>query len=102
MTGEDYVVGRDWHWRPQCDLLHPEEIAYDVIGRFENFADDFRRIFGSLGAPPEVLAMADIRYNATSDTALRDFYDADLAERVYAVYERDFEAFGYDRDSWRH
>lgn len=101
VTGKDLVAGRDWHWLPQCALLHPDVIPYDVIGRFENFADDFRLIFGQLGAPPKVLAMADTRYNATADTDFRDFYDADLAERVCAFYEQDFKTFGYDRDSWR-
>ncbi|HVE94852.1 MAG TPA: sulfotransferase family protein [Acidimicrobiales bacterium] len=101
VTGEDLVAGRDWHFRPQCDLLHPEVIAYDVIGRFENFAEDFRVIFERLDAPPHVLAMATTRYNATPHTNFRDFYDPELAARVYTFYEQDFVAFGYDRASWR-
>lgn len=101
VTGEDLVAGRDWHFRPQCELLHPEVIRYDIIGRFENFAKDFRLIFERLGAPPDILAMAATRYNATPDSDFRDFYDAELAERVFTFYEKDFAAFGYDPDSWR-
>jgi hypothetical protein len=92
---------RDPHWRPQVELLHPEVIAYDVIGRFENFAHDFRRVFTRLGAPSDIVAIAEVRHNATADTNVSDFYDADLAARVYEFYEADFAAFGYDRDSWR-
>jgi hypothetical protein len=58
-------------------------------------------VFRRLGAPPEVLAMAEIRHNATYDSDYRECYDEDLAARVYDFYAADFEAFGYDANSWR-
>lgn len=100
VTGDDPVALRDAHWLPQCAFLHPDLISYDVIGRFENFADDFRRIFEHLEAPSNVLAMAETRYNATYDSEFRDCYDAALADRVHAFYAEDFDSFNYAADSW--
>ena len=101
ITETDEIALRDPHWMPQSALLHPEMISYHVVGRFETFAADFQAIFGRLDAPPDVLAMAETRYNATPVTTFSDFYDAELAERVYSFYEADFIAFGYGPDSWR-
>ncbi len=101
LTTGDQVAVRDFHWRPQVTVLHPEVIGYDVIGRFETFAEDFDVIFTRLGAPPDVLAMAEVRYNASFEAPTHQFYDAALAKRVFDFYEADFTAFGYRADSWR-
>lgn len=101
ITTTDLVTLRDPHWMPQYALLRPDVISYDVVGRFETFASDFHSIFSRLDAPSNVLAMAQTRYNATFDTDLHNFYDADLAGRVYDVYAEDFRSFGYAPDSWR-
>lgn len=100
VTGADAVARRDPHWLPQVTLLRPDLVSYDEIGRFETFSEDFRRIFGRVGAPPKVMAMADTRYNATPDSDWRDCFDTELAARVHDFYREDFAAFGYSGDSW--
>ena len=38
--------------------------------------------------------------NTTQRLPLAIAYDKALADYVYGIYRDDFEAFGYDRDSW--
>lgn len=75
-------------------------INYDFIGRFENFADDFKAILRRLGAPEETVALASERRNATVQVPLTTAYSRELAALVYNMYRDDFEAFDYGRASW--
>ncbi|HVT75486.1 MAG TPA: sulfotransferase family 2 domain-containing protein, partial [Acidimicrobiales bacterium] len=77
-----------------------DRIAYDVVGRFENFAADFRTILLRLGVTEDVLALAGEVTNPTPDFPLAVAYDTELAKVVYDYYREDFERFGYARDSW--
>jgi hypothetical protein len=90
----------DGHWNLQTAVLLPDVIAYDVIGRFETFVDDFTAVLRRIDAPPGVLTLAAEVTNSTPQLPLVAAYDRDLAEIVYRFYERDLETFGYNRDSW--
>ena len=90
----------DGHWNLQTEVLIHDLIAYDVVGRFETFVEDFTAVLRRLDAPPAVLALAAEVTNATPQLPLAAAYDRDLADVVYHHYERDFETFGYGRDSW--
>ncbi|MEY2418351.1 MAG: hypothetical protein QOG90_1031 [Actinomycetota bacterium] len=90
----------DAHWLSQTDVLATDRIRYDVIGRFENFVDDFRAILDRLGAPADVIALATEVTNPTDELPMAAAYDSELAALVYDYYRADFEAFGYERDSW--
>jgi hypothetical protein len=98
---DDPWVTNDAHWDLQTNVLLCGLVPYDVIGRFERFSQDFDTILRRLGAPESVLAMAAERTNSTTQVPLAAAYDRDLADRVYARYEPDFETFGYERESWR-
>lgn len=91
----------DAHWDRQVDLLMPEVIELDVVGRFENFATEFTAILDRLDAPPTVVAMATTVTNATTPIPLAAAYDSSLARRVHEHYLADFETYGYDEHSWR-
>lgn len=90
----------DGHWNSQTSILACDRIAYDVIGRFENFTDDFVAILRQLGAPANVLAVAAAVNNPTPPLAMAAAYDTEVAAVVYDYYREDFDSFGYARDSW--
>lgn len=90
----------DGHWARQTEVLACDEISYDVVGRFENFAADLRVVLERLGAKPGVVALADEITNPTDHVPLAAAYDSELASIVFDYYRADFDAFGYDRDSW--
>ncbi len=94
-------VRRDGHFNEQARVLVPNLIAYDFIGRFENFQSDFEHVLTRLNAPPEILATASTVRNPTTQVYPPAIaYDRELADLVYNLYEADFETFGYDRDYW--
>ncbi len=90
----------DSHWCVQVKRLAPEMISYDFIGRFETFQRDFKALLRRLGAPPEIVTSAEQVHGQTAKICLPAVYDRELADTVYGIYKDDFEAFGYDRDSW--
>jgi hypothetical protein len=98
---DDRGVIHDGHWERQVNVLLYDLFPYDVIGRFESFREDFVRLLRRLRAPDDVIIMAIEVTNPTAPVPLAAAYDDDLADRVYHYYRADFEAFGYDRDSWR-
>ncbi|HUR76602.1 MAG TPA: sulfotransferase family protein [Acidimicrobiales bacterium] len=96
----DRAVTGDGHWERQIVVGRHDLIPYDVIGRFESFEADFRAVLERLGAPADVVAMAKEVTNSTEPLPTAAAYDTDLAAIVYDHYRDDFEAFGYERDSW--
>jgi hypothetical protein len=91
----------DDHWRLQVDLLVADVIDYHIVGRFENFGQQFPAILRQLGAPLKVTGVARQVFNPTPPMRLAAVYDSQLARRVFARYAADFETFGYREDSWR-
>jgi hypothetical protein len=63
----------------------------DYIMRFENLADDFRTVCGTLGISPETLP----RYNRSSREHYSKYYDDELREVVRARFAAEIERFGY-------
>lgn len=98
---KDPAVAGDGHWARQVDGLWWDLIHYDVTGRFENFNDDFGGILRRLNAPPTVLARGSEAVNATPRLPLSAAYDSELAAVVYDFYRADFDAFGYEANSWQ-
>ena len=63
----------------------------DYIMRFENLADDFRTVCGTLGISPTTLP----RYNRSSREHYSKYYDDELRELVCARFAAEIEHFGY-------
>ena len=63
----------------------------DYIMRFENLADDFRTVCGTLGISPTTLP----RYNRSSREHYSKYYDDELRELVRARFAAEIERFGY-------
>ena len=92
---------RDHHWDLQCSVLLMDAISYDRIYRMETeFTTGITDILARLSLDDErVLRLLDKPANQTQ-RQVESVYDEDIARRVYAVYERDFEVLQYDPDSW--
>ncbi|MDE2890453.1 MAG: sulfotransferase family protein [Gemmatimonadota bacterium] len=90
----------DGHFNAQTRILRQDLIEYDFIGRFENFAADFKTVLTRLGAPVETVALVSERRNVSAHVPLDEVYNPQLAALTYEVYRNDFEAFVYGRDSW--
>lgn len=97
---DDPDVVHDGHWGRQTDILCVDVVDYDVIGRFETFADDFAAVLRRLDAPDHVLALGRQVTNPTTQLPLAAAYDRRLADLVHDLYAPDFAAFGYPRDGW--
>jgi hypothetical protein len=63
----------------------------DYTMRFENLADDFRTVCGTLGISPGALP----RYNRSSREHYSKYYDDELREVVRARFAVEIERFGY-------
>lgn len=90
----------DGHWCVQSGRLMTEMISYDFIGRFETFAADLARVLERLHAPDAVSANASVVRGQSTKVPLAAAYDRELASSVYEWYRKDFELFGYQKDSW--
>ena len=100
INADDEKVTGDGHWERQSVIGLHDVIPYDVVGRFESFHDDFDAILERLDAPADVRALAAEVTNPTIDAPVAAPYDDEIAALVYDYYRVDFDAFGYDRDSW--
>ena len=80
-----------------ADYLRLDKVEEDPFGnvdyimRFENLADDFRTVCGTLGILPTTLP----RYNRSSREHYSKYYDDELRELVHARFAAEIERFGY-------
>ncbi len=75
-------------------LVNGEEDPFanvDYIMRFENLADDFRTVCGTLEIAPATLP----RYNRSSREHYSKYYDNDLRELVRSRFAAEIDRFGY-------
>ena len=63
----------------------------DYMMRFENLAEDFRTVCGTLGISPATLP----RYNRSRREHYSKYYDEELRELVHARFAPEIERFGY-------
>jgi hypothetical protein len=93
---------RDHHWDEQHAVLLMDDLRYTRIFHLETqFREGLTEIFARIGFAPEwVEELVGLRRNESAKPA-EPVFDADLAGRAFAIYERDFAELGYARDSWR-
>ena len=100
VDSSDPRVSTDGHLAAQSAVIQSDCIDYDLIGRFETFQDDFTQILRRLAAPAQVIGQVTKIINATAYSPLAAAYRRELADKVHRLYQDDFEAWGYQRDSW--
>ena len=81
----------DIHFRPQYTFI-PEKP--DFLGRFESLEEDYVKVCEKIGisGPPQIL-----HKNPTEKTIFKDYYTKESIEKVFRIYKKDFELFGYER-----
>ena len=87
----------DSHWNIQAKILRVDVVKYSLLARFENFDKDMEKFFAGTKIAPLPLEIT----NPTNPTKMSEFYTQELADIVYEIYQKDFEQFGYHRDSWK-
>ena len=89
----------DRHWLHQhLTMWHPH-VKFDFIGKLESFSEDFSYVLRKIHAPRELVASVASRANA-SRRDKKKYYNKELADKVYAVFKKDFELYEYDPGSW--
>lgn len=89
---DPYVM--DLHWKPQCNLLMPDKINYDYVGKFENIANEMALIYERIGIENE----SALEYSANrteSKNKLNTYYTSELQRLVLNKYAVDFQQFDY-------
>lgn len=99
---ETMAQRQDYHWCQMTWGLRPDLVAYDFVGYFETFVEDFRQVLQRLGVDEALMPalLAPVNESATRKLPLAAVYDWELADRVYALYRDDFETYRYAKDSW--
>lgn len=97
---DDPRVTTDGHLAIQTAVLDQDCIPYDIVGRFESYQADFKAILTRLSAPGDVTAQVDQIMNRTPYSPTAAAYRRELADKVYNLYEADFDTWHYERDSW--
>ncbi len=87
----------DPHWRRQVDHLFFKALSFSHVGKLENMTATLARFQQHLGLAEPLMAGGK---NVSAPVGLAT-YNQDLADKVYSLYQEDFEHLGYDRDSWR-
>jgi chondroitin 4-sulfotransferase 13 len=92
---------RDHHWDDQHHVLLMHRLRYERCFRLEEeFAPGLSHIFGRVGLSGPAMAGILATQMNISPRAPAPVYTPALAQRVHALYRRDFELFGYGEDSW--
>ncbi|ESX82521.1 sulfotransferase family protein [Mesorhizobium sp. M0142] len=93
---EDGWLYADLHWAPQTSSLVMPTSEFDFIGRVENFAEDFQKVWDRISGGRQIsntIHRSQSRTDATSKAD--DYYDKRSRGIVSSLYAEDFEAFGY-------
>ena len=83
------------HWRVQTVHLLWDRISYDFVGRIEDFGSDLDRLGAVLGVDLRPYLHVKNKHQTGASDAVGEYYTPELQERVHAIYQSDFEAFGY-------
>lgn len=99
---EDNTSRRDMHWRPQVELLHPDLIHLDFVGRFENIDNDRQVVLEWMYRHTDRRMPHDSsrKLHATNPGHKIRLYemlrtDHDLRDLVLDTYKKDFETFHF-------
>lgn len=93
---------RNQHWDTQHSVLQMSKVNFTHIHRMESeFAENVAKIMHKVGIPENWTLEKMQRPSNASGEAPESVYNQELADRVYAIYQDDFERFGYNRESWK-
>jgi hypothetical protein len=86
------------HWCSQSSILHPNEVKYDFIGKFENIEQDTKWLLNKIDCDLAFPTQQQVKFPATNASSLIDkYFDENLYSAVNRIYADDFEHFNYER-----
>ncbi len=91
------VVYMDAHWRTQYYATFQGGIDYDFIGKFENFATDFRHAIQQTNIDFDKYYTIENSHATQANNLIDHYYTPDLVEKVYRKFQIDFDYFGYSK-----
>jgi hypothetical protein len=88
----------DTHFKPQTLLSCYYDIAYDFVGKFEEFDSDLVAVLERIsGEAVSRNAIRSIRHHKTDASKLcAQYYDNEAEQLVKDIYGEDFRLFGYE------
>jgi hypothetical protein len=86
----------DVHWKRQVDHTYFAAMNFSLVGRVEQLNESLRQLEHHVG-PGSVPSVRGMNESLPIGDAE---YSRELADRVYALYRRDFETLKYKQDSW--
>jgi hypothetical protein len=90
------LLGCDLHWMRQVDYTFFPAMNFSFIGKVERLNESLRRLEQHIGLSESLVA--DGRNESLPVGSAS--YTEELADRVYSLYRADFDALGYDRETW--
>ena len=93
---------RNQHWDSQVLVLSADLVPFKGVYDIGNeFAHGMCEILSRIGIDRDWVKEKVSRPQNASGAIREPVLDEALAERVYRIYRRDFEHFGFDPESWR-
>lgn len=87
---------KDEHWAPQVTLLRQPDVAFDIVGRFENLSEDATRILAAMGCDQAFPTPKDVKFAPTQATEkMKNYYSDAERSLVEDLFAEDLDVFGY-------
>ncbi|MBD3654164.1 sulfotransferase family 2 domain-containing protein [Kangiella sp.] len=92
---------RNQHWDTQTSVLCLEKVCYTHIHQIETgMVQGVMHLLQPLGVSPDWIRQQLSRPANASGPLAAPVLNSELADRIYNLYQKDFEHFGYSRQSW--
>lgn len=88
----------DHHWATQSSICNFDKVPYTHIGNLESLPDSINWINEHLPFPPISEDARFASHSTGSAKKLSNYYTQSIQEKVYSLYEEDFENFGYSEN----
>ncbi|XP_036072538.1 carbohydrate sulfotransferase 12-like [Oryzias melastigma] len=87
------------HWRQMFRLCHPCLVNYDFVGHQETLQEDAQELLKILKLEDDIKFPPSYENMASTDSVKDWFQSVPLKDRrkLYKLYEKDFQLFGYRR-----
>jgi len=101
---ETNATPRDVHWRPQTELLHPDLIHFDFIGKIEHPDRDRTRILSWMNQFTDRRLPKHVHHlHKSHPLGKAEIYNIirthkGLKHRIMRIYKEDFKHFGYSTE----
>jgi len=84
----------------QYNILYDDDgnLLVSDIFRFENYRDELSKLLTKLGKE-HLIKKIQVTNASKNNIKVEDAYDDELKELVYEYFKKDFETFGYSKDS---